>query len=74
MKSQTDAILRHLQVEGSITPIKALERYGCFRLAARISDLRAQGHPIVTDTVTRNGKSYASYRLVTKDEQMVVGL
>ncbi len=64
MTSQTDAILRHLQEEGPLTPIEALNLYGCFRLAARISDLRAAGFPIVTDTVTRNGRHYASYRLV----------
>jgi hypothetical protein len=31
----------------TITPLDALQNYGCFRLAARISDLKNQGHAIV---------------------------
>lgn len=71
--TQTEAILRHLQVEGSISPIEALERYGCFRLAARISDLKALGHPIETEIVKRGRKSFAVYRLVSEPQQMVAG-
>ena len=60
--SQTTQILRHLK-RGPITPIQALEKYGCFRLAARIHDLRGQGHKITTETVSKDGKEYAKYRL-----------
>ena len=60
--SQQQQILRHLQ-KRPITPLEALNRYGVFRLAARIADLRASGHPIVTDRVERDGKTFARYRM-----------
>ena len=63
VKSQCDDILRHLQSGRSITPLEALEKYGCFRLGGRIYDLKQRGHNIVTDMVTKNGKRFASYRL-----------
>ena len=47
--TQTETILAHLQSGGSITPIDALRLYGCFRLAARIKDLRDSGHKVHTD-------------------------
>jgi Helix-turn-helix domain len=65
--TQTARILALLQC-GPVTPLQALEQVGCFRLAARISDLKAEGHVIVTDRVTSpsTGKSFARYRLVTQ--------
>ncbi len=67
--TQCDAILYHLQHIGAITSIDALEKYGCFRLGARISDLKERGHDIHTDFVRRNGKMFASYKLVFKEEK-----
>ena len=59
---QNEAILEHLKTNGSITPIDALMLFGCFRLGARIYDLREQGHAIETKRVTDNkGKNYAEY-------------
>ena len=37
--TQCDKILFHLQTIGSITPVEALDQYGCFRLAARVANL-----------------------------------
>ena len=64
--SQNIQILSHLK-RGPITPMQALERYGCFRLAARVAELRGQGHPILTETVRRGDKRYARYRLAIKN-------
>ena len=61
--SQSQQILRHLQEGKSITPIDALNLFGCFRLSARIADLRHDGWQIKTDTITREGKQFASYSL-----------
>ena len=61
--SQTIQILNHLK-KSPITPLDALNDYGCMRLAARINDLRFQGHLIETDMKERDGKRFASYRLV----------
>jgi biotin operon repressor len=61
--TQTEMIRRHLQTGNSITPLEALQQYGCFRLAARIDELRQEGLDIETLTQTRNGKRYAVYVL-----------
>ena len=48
----------------SITQLEALTQCGCFRLAARIADLRDKGLNVVTDMVTlENGKRVARYFL-----------
>ena len=62
--TQNQQIKGYLEKGKSITPIQALNKFGCFRLAARISDLRNEGLNIATKIVTKEGKSYASYRLV----------
>ncbi len=60
--SQTTQIQKHLEKGKSITPIQALNKYGCFRLAARIADLRNQGLNIKTTTIKlKNNKQIASY-------------
>ena len=61
--SQEYMILQHMRQE-PITPIDALQEYGCFRLAARIKDLRDMGYTIHTDIIRKGGKRFASYRLV----------
>lgn len=72
MESQCDMILRHLQDYGSITPSEAIFEYGCFRLAARIADLRKAGYQIESGTqtsVNRYGKTvqFAKYTLLKED-------
>jgi hypothetical protein len=62
--TQTEMIRAHLQSGRDLTPIDALNHYGCFRLAARIKELRNQGLPIETLTEQRDGKAWAKYRLV----------
>jgi hypothetical protein len=62
--TQTEQIRAHLVSGRDITPLEALDRYGCFRLAARVSDLRATGLDVQTVTEECNGKRYARYRLV----------
>ena len=61
--SQSDQILNHLKSGKSITPLEALHLYGCFRLGARINDLRKDGYPIETEIIHENGKHFASYFL-----------
>lgn len=62
-KSQNEEILAWLEAGKTISPLEALERFGCFRLGGRIFELKAAGHKIVTDMVTKNGKRFAEYRL-----------
>lgn len=61
--SQTETILAHLQAGGSITPIDALREFGIFRLAARIKDIRDEGHAVQTDWETDGVKKWARYSL-----------
>ena len=63
--TQTEAILSHLQSGKPITPLEALDEYGCFRLGARIHELKKDGYSIESEIVTdqRTGKHYARYRL-----------
>jgi hypothetical protein len=63
--SQTAAILSHLKRGSVIDPLRALSLFGCFRLAARISELRQAGYRIDTRRLlTRTGKRVALYKLV----------
>ena len=62
MKTQNQKILTYLKSGRPLTPMTALNKFGCFRLAARIADLRKDGHTIFTESVTRNKKTFASYR------------
>jgi Helix-turn-helix domain len=51
----------HLVSGKGITPMEALKKWGCFRLSARINELRNAGTPIITETIKKNGKSFANY-------------
>ena len=61
--SQQLEILRYLKKQ-PITPLEALEGIGCFRLAARIKELREQGYNIRTDMMESEGKTFARYTLL----------
>lgn len=60
--SQVKQIKHHLEFYGSITPMEALNDYGCFRLAPRIKELR-EGLDIKTTMEKKNGKRYARYSI-----------
>ena len=61
--SQKADILKWLKRE-PITPAQALAHLGSFRLAARIDELRQDGHPIYTEMVeVYGGKHVARYSL-----------
>ena len=60
--SQSDAILDALEHGETLTPLDALHRYGCFRLGARIWDLKQAGHRIEMRLIeTASGKRVAEY-------------
>lgn len=61
--SQNEAIKAALLSGRSLTPLDALQDFGCFRLAARVADLRREGMDIECATETKNGKRYARYFL-----------
>ena len=62
--SQNDSVLMWLQRGKTLTAMDALEKFGCFRLAARIHDLRNSGHNIIANSYELpNGKRVAKYSL-----------
>jgi len=64
--TQNEWILAALK-EKPLTPLDALEGCGCFRLAARIRDLKDMGHNITTRSmITPSGKIIAQYVLEEK--------
>ena len=60
--TQNEQILEHLK-RSPITPIEALKLFGCFRLSARILDLKLSGYDIISEPVEIDGKHFARYRL-----------
>lgn len=63
--SQKQNILQYLKTNGSITPRDAIDKFNCYRLAARIGELRCDGYEIITDNKNESGMevNYAIYRL-----------
>lgn len=68
-ESQNDRILAYLKSGKSLTQKDAVELFNCYRLSARIADLRKDGHAIRTDNVFKGSIHYAKYRL--EDEKSV---
>lgn len=60
---QNKQILEYLQSGKKLTPLEALNLFGCLRLGARIYDLKQKGFNIKSELVNRNGKTFAEYEL-----------
>ena len=60
--------MAHLQSGKSITPLEALNLYGCLRLGGRIWELRNEGHRIDTEMIERHGKRFARYSLECNED------
>lgn len=57
--SQCQKIIRFMREHGAITPLQAMNEFGCMRLAARINDIRRGGIGINVRALrvpTREGK------------------
>jgi hypothetical protein len=72
--TQTDLILDYMRKGNSITSMEALNMFGCFRLASRISELKQHGIDIEVTTTHSGGKHYASYRVKEKEDLFSVGV
>ena len=57
--TQRDYISASLKMGQTITPIQALYSFGCFRLAARIAEIRAMGHEITTERLPNGVARYS---------------
>lgn len=63
LTNQKYQILNHLQSGKKITPLEALDQFGCMRLASRINELRDEGYPIETKMMSDKDKRWAEYSL-----------
>tara|TARA_R100000315_G_scaffold59129_1_gene34726 strand:- start:624 stop:827 length:204 start_codon:yes stop_codon:yes gene_type:complete len=66
MATQCELLLKDLKKGKKINPLYALKRYGCFRLGARIHDLKSQGHDIEMKMVDSGTKKFGEYSLRMK--------
>jgi hypothetical protein len=67
MKSQVENIKDHLENGNSITPLDALNLFGCFRLSDVIFRLRNSGLNISMELIkmpNKKGKGYSKYTLI----------
>jgi hypothetical protein len=55
-ESQNKKILSHLLAGKTITPMDALQKYGCFRLSARIFDLEKTTDFIINRSMEYQGR------------------
>ncbi len=63
-KSQTEKILDYMLEGHPITPIDALDRFGSFRLGARIAEIKAKGYLVYSEFITTpSGKKVKQYHL-----------
>ena len=63
--SQKAQIKAALLAGETLTPIDALNRYGCFCLGARIAEIKADGLNIVNVWRTVDGKRVAAYKIAS---------
>ena len=65
-KTKLEQIQKHLESGKKLTAAQAYEKYGSMRLASVVFSLKKAGLPIVTERVTKNGTTFASYQVVKK--------
>ncbi len=62
--TQCEMILEHLKKGHAVTPLEALKMFGCFRLGARIWELKQRGYDIEMQlSEVMGGKHVAEYRM-----------
>lgn len=60
--TQEARILEYLKQGNSLTALEALDKFGSFRLASRISELKRLGYQIQSETIkTDTGKHIKKY-------------
>lgn len=63
-RTQNEQVLDYLKTVGPLTPMDAYSTFGCFRLGARVWELKQQGHRISREIVkVPSGARGARYSL-----------
>lgn len=73
-RNQCQIVLRHLKDKGPITQKEAAALYQCWRLSARIKDLRYAGWNILSESVSGGGKRWSRYWLISETPKSTKGL
>ena len=60
-RTQEARIFDYLIEGNTLTPLEALEKFGCLRLGARIFDLRKKGINVQMRLVRKGNKNFAEY-------------
>ena len=69
MKTQNERILAHLRKGYKLTPLQAVDKFDCWALSRRISDLNKLGHGIKSELVkTKSGKHVARYFMSSSEK------
>ncbi len=61
--SQSEAILTYLLTGASLTPLEALDRFGCLALHSRAAELRRRGHNVRCTIRQQGTKRWGEYSL-----------
>ena len=72
--NQTERIKQYIEEFGSITQKEAVSEIGCYRLSARIADLKAEGYEIETEFVTSKNRygdnvTFAKYKFKGDEDE-----
>lgn len=71
--SQCMQILRYLAKGYSLTVLEAIEKFNCYALSQRCTELRKKGWPIESRMIeTKAGKRIACYEYKHKQHQQVM--
>lgn len=62
--TQYALVRKHLMSGKTLTPIQALEKFGCYRLAAVVNKLRKEGLQISTELMKGGEHAYAKYKII----------
>lgn len=71
--TQEKKILDYMYAGNKLTPLEALNKFGCFRLASVIHSAKKKGHNIKSRMVSSNNKHFAEYSIeifVNKNGQL----
>lgn len=63
--TQKAQILSYMKQGKTITPLEALTKFGCMRLAARIYEI-SMSYDVRVEKIKDGDKTYARYSLVTE--------
>lgn len=61
-KTQSEKILTHMLRGNRISPIVALEEFGCMRLGARIHEIKAMGFEVQDEFVEAPGPGHTRFK------------